>query len=71
METRKGVLGQEQPDTLTSMYNLAYTFKSQGCIEKAVTLMAQVVNLRSDKLGENHPDTKGAVQALNQWENCI
>ncbi|KAF2836644.1 hypothetical protein M501DRAFT_1018536 [Patellaria atrata CBS 101060] len=29
METRKRVLGEEHPDTLTSMANLAFTFKLQ------------------------------------------
>jgi hypothetical protein len=30
METRKRVLGVEHPDTLTSMGNLASTYKNQG-----------------------------------------
>lgn len=29
METRKRVLGQEHPDTLNSMANLAWTLRSQ------------------------------------------
>jgi len=30
METRKRVLGEEHPDTLTSMNNLAFTIQKQG-----------------------------------------
>jgi hypothetical protein len=30
METSKRVLGEEHPDTLTSMSNLAFTLKSQN-----------------------------------------
>jgi hypothetical protein len=30
MEMRKRVLGEKHPDTLTSMNNLAFTFKAQG-----------------------------------------
>jgi hypothetical protein len=30
METRKRVLGQEHPDTLTSMANLASMYRGQG-----------------------------------------
>jgi Tetratricopeptide repeat len=44
METRKRLLGPEHPGTLTSMNNLAYTFKSQNRDEDAVTLMYSCMN---------------------------
>jgi Tetratricopeptide repeat len=68
METRKRVLGQEHPGTLTSMNNLAFTLKSQGRDEKAVALMVQCVNLRKMKLGVDHPHTKSSLKALNKWQ---
>ena len=68
METRKRVLGQEHPDTLTSMHNLALTLYSQGRDEKAVALMVQCVNLRKMKLGVDHPDTKLSLEVLNEWQ---
>ena len=37
MQTRKRVLGEEHPDTLTSMINLAYILRSQGQHDQAVT----------------------------------
>jgi len=45
METRR-VLGQEYPSTLTSMANLAGTWKSQGGDEQAIGLMSECVQLR-------------------------
>jgi len=36
VEKRKRVLGQEHPDTLTSMNNLAWTLKSQGRDDEAL-----------------------------------
>jgi Tetratricopeptide repeat len=39
MNTRKRVLGQEHPDTLTSMCNLAFTWKSQGRDVEAFELL--------------------------------
>ena len=41
METFKRVLGAEHPDTLTSMNNLAFTWKGQGQDKEALKLMEQ------------------------------
>ena len=38
METRKRVLGEEYPDTLTSIHNLAFTLKRQGHNDRAILL---------------------------------
>jgi len=46
METRKGVLGKEHPDTLTTMNNLAFTLKGQGLINNAILLMEDYCGLR-------------------------
>ncbi|KAL8849830.1 MAG: hypothetical protein Q9198_011124, partial [Flavoplaca austrocitrina] len=39
METAKRVLGEEHPDTLTSMANLAYALASQSRNEEAIPMM--------------------------------
>ncbi|KAF2465662.1 uncharacterized protein BDR25DRAFT_202783, partial [Lindgomyces ingoldianus] len=57
METRKRVLGEDHPDTLTSMSNLASTWKSQGCAKQAIGLMSECVLIRQRKLGANRPYT--------------
>jgi hypothetical protein len=45
METTKGVLGEEHPDTLTSMGNLASTYRNQGRWKEAEELQVQVRRL--------------------------
>ena len=63
-ETRKRVLGEEHPDTLTSMANLASTYSNQGRWEEAEQLKIQVSETRKRVLGEEHPDTLTSMANL-------
>ncbi|KAI8710369.1 hypothetical protein NCS52_01581900 [Fusarium sp. LHS14.1] len=56
VETSTKVLGEEHPDTLTSMANLASTFRNQGRWEEAEELQERV-ETRKRVLGEEHLDT--------------
>ena len=85
METRKKVLGQEHPDTLTSMANLASTFWNQGRWKEAEELQAKELQICSKVLGTEHPDTLTSMnnlaftwrkqgrgeEALNLMEECV
>ncbi|KAB8237936.1 uncharacterized protein BDW43DRAFT_296928 [Aspergillus alliaceus] len=55
LELRKQVLGPEHPDTLTSMNNLAYTWKLLGKVKDALALMKKCIELRRNFLGPDHP----------------
>jgi Tetratricopeptide repeat len=55
--TRKRVLGQEHPDTLTSMANLASKYRNQGRWKEAEELEVQVKETRKRVLGQEHPST--------------
>jgi hypothetical protein len=68
VEIRKRVLGLEHPDTLTSMNNLAFTLKSQGCDVDAIELMVECVRLRKKVLGIDHPHSQSSIEALNNWQ---
>ena len=57
IETFKRVLEQEHPITLTSMANLASTYRNQGRWEAAEELDVQVMETSKKKLGADHPDT--------------
>jgi hypothetical protein len=57
MQTRKRLLGEEHPDTLTSMANLAATYRNQGRWKEAEELFVQEMQTRKRVLGEEHPDT--------------
>jgi hypothetical protein len=60
METRKRVLGQEHPSTLTSMANLALTWRSRGYNVRAFLMMRNCFELRKKCLGVDHPDTNSS-----------
>ncbi|KAF1976246.1 hypothetical protein BU23DRAFT_597114 [Bimuria novae-zelandiae CBS 107.79] len=54
METRKRVLGDEHPSTLTSMASLASTYRNQGRWKEA-ELEVQMMETRKRALGDEHP----------------
>jgi hypothetical protein len=61
------VLGEEHPDTLASINNLAFTLKEQGRDEEAIQLMDECVRLRTHALGSHHPHTISSSEALDGW----
>jgi hypothetical protein len=64
---RETVLGKEHPDTLSSMANLAYLWKSQDRVQEAIALMRQAKRLREEVLGLNHPHTMNSSKDLRRW----
>ena len=56
METRERELGLEHPNTLTSMADLASTYRSQGRLDEADVLSVQVMET-TKMLGPEHPDS--------------
>ncbi|KAF2633298.1 kinesin light chain 3 [Macroventuria anomochaeta] len=57
MQTSKRVLGDEHPDTLTSIANLASTYMKQGRWSKAEKLEVEVMKTSKRVLGDEHPHT--------------
>jgi tetratricopeptide (TPR) repeat protein len=57
IEARKRVLGEEHPDTLASMNNLASMFWNQGRWKEAEDLDVRVIETKKRVLGEEHPST--------------
>ena len=51
------MLGEEHPDSLRSIANLALMYKKQGQWKKAKQPMVLVVEMRWLVLGEEHPDS--------------
>ncbi|KAF2260812.1 HET-domain-containing protein [Lojkania enalia] len=64
MEIRKKKLGADHPSTLTSMANLASTYRNQGRWEAAEELEVQVMEIRKKKLGADHPSTLTSMNNL-------
>ena len=64
METMKRALGDEHPDTLTSMANLAEMFRNQGRWNEAEKLEVVVMETRKRVLGDRHRDTLTSMARL-------
>ncbi|KAG9229325.1 hypothetical protein BJ875DRAFT_508003 [Amylocarpus encephaloides] len=69
METRSRVLGQEHPDTLTSMANLAFTWNNNERRLEALGLLKECVQLQTRILGAYHPDTMSSQETLIIWQS--
>ena len=65
-ETRKSVFGEEHPDMLMSMGELASTYRNQGRWKEAEQLQVQVSEMRKRVLGEEHPDTLMSMGNLTE-----
>jgi tetratricopeptide (TPR) repeat protein len=64
LEEQKQVLGDNHPDTLVTMGNLASTNSDLGEHQKAKELEATVLEKRKQVLGDNHPHTLLAMGNL-------
>ncbi|KAM6493175.1 hypothetical protein JOM56_011309 [Amanita muscaria] len=64
LEARKAKLGNDHPDTISSMNNLANTYRDQGRWDEAEKLETHVLEARKAKLGNDHPDTLGSMNNL-------
>ena len=64
LQVARQVLGEEHPDTLSSMNNLAETLREQGDLGAARALHEQVLSIHRRVLGEEHPDTPRLMNNL-------
>ena len=64
MEVRKQTLGVDNSSTLSSMNNLALTYRKQGRYEEAEKLLMQVLSAKTRNLGADHPATLGTISRL-------
>ena len=60
----KETLGENHPDTLASLNNLANSYSNLGEYNKALELKNAVYNARKEILGEKHPDTLASLNNL-------
>ena len=58
------MLGQEHPDTLTSVNNLAFLYQAQGRYGEAEPLLRRALEARERVLGPEHPHTLTSVNNL-------
>ncbi|KAJ3270862.1 hypothetical protein HK104_004830 [Borealophlyctis nickersoniae] len=64
LERRRRVLGEDHPDTLDTVGNLAFSYNEQGKYEKAEPLYVDCLERRRLVLGEDHPRTLLSINNL-------
>ncbi|KAL1864824.1 hypothetical protein Plec18167_009618 [Paecilomyces lecythidis] len=64
VRARKKILGDEHPDMLASMANLASIYRNQGRWAEAEGLDVQVMETSLRVLGDEHPDTLTSIANL-------
>ena len=64
VETRQRELGDDHPDTLSSMDNLAELYRKQGRHDEAEPLFLEALEARKRVLGDDHPDTFRSMNNL-------
>ena len=64
LNLNKAHFGEEDPDTLTLMNNLAGTLSAQGDLAGARALQEQVLSIDRRVLGEEHPSTLTSMNTL-------
>ncbi len=57
-------LGEDNPDTLISMNNLAEAYRSAARLAEALPLHKQTLEMKKSKLGPDHPDTLTSMHNL-------
>ena len=60
------ILGEEHPDTIWAMGNLAITYDSLGKYADAEKLQIKVLDMRNRLFGKEHPDI---ISAMNNLAN--
>jgi tetratricopeptide (TPR) repeat protein len=64
LEARRREPGEDHPDTLRAMDDLAELYQKQGDFAKAEPLYLQALEVKRRRLGEDHPDTFKGVNDL-------
>ena len=74
LEARKRILGDEHPNTLNSMNNLASSYSELGRRQEAVELEEKVLEASRRTLGDEHPSTLVRMDNLAimlSSQNCL
>jgi tetratricopeptide (TPR) repeat protein/tRNA A-37 threonylcarbamoyl transferase component Bud32 len=71
LNIRRAHLGEDHPDTLKSMNNLAMAYQDLGRFDQAIPLIETTLEKRRTKLGANHSDTIESMNdlAVAYWQS--
>jgi len=70
VEIEEHTLAKDHPDRLTSLHTLAISYRDDGQIKKAISLLEEVVEIREHTLAKDHPHRLGSEHELARilWE---
>ncbi|KAI5820051.1 hypothetical protein BZA77DRAFT_341707 [Pyronema omphalodes] len=71
LEVRRRTLGEDHPDTLGSMRNLAITLHDIGDLKGAISLMEKTAYSYALVYGSDHSETKNAEETVMKWKDEI
>jgi serine/threonine protein kinase/Tfp pilus assembly protein PilF len=74
LATRRRVLGEEHPDTLTSINDMGFLLRNQGRLAEAEAYYREALEKRRRVLGEEHQETLASINnlgALLQTQNRL
>jgi eukaryotic-like serine/threonine-protein kinase len=66
LETRRRILGDEHPDTLTSIGNMGVALDGLGKYDEAMPYYTEALETRRRVLGDEHPDTLDSINNMGQ-----
>lgn len=64
LDLRRKLLGEDHPDTLSAMNDLAILYRDEGQYAQAEPLASKVLEIRRRLLGEQNPETLDSMNAL-------
>ena len=64
LETRRRTLGEQHPDTLTSINNTGFLLQAQGRLAEAEPYWREALEKHRRVLGEEHPHTLGSINNM-------
>ena len=64
LEIQEQQLGQDHPNTATSLNNLALLYRAQGRYAEAEPLLQRALAIREQQLGQDHPNTAMSLDSL-------
>ena len=65
---RREILGDQHPDTVESMHNLAITWSNRGRSDDAMAMIVECLKLRRHILGPTYPFTMSSLNILQSWQ---
>ncbi|KAH8746822.1 P-loop containing nucleoside triphosphate hydrolase protein [Hyaloscypha sp. PMI_1271] len=68
LDDRQRILGEEHPDTISAMNDLANALGNQGQLDEAAKMHEEVLEKRRRILGKEHPST---ISAMNNLANTL